>query len=123
MRLVSLVTLVLLAGASGCGGISGYGSTTGPGGGGHTLSISMSGAAFSPALDTVAAGSLVTWTNNDGVAHNVTAVPGSADTYASSNLAGSGTFSHTFLAAGTYVYYCTIHGTPTAGMRGTIVVQ
>ena len=120
MRLVSLVTLVLLAGASGCGGSS---DSMGPGSGGHTLSISMSGAAFSPALDTVAAGSLVTWTNNDGIAHNVTSAPGSADTYASSNLAASGTFSHTFATAGTYVYYCTIHGTPTAGMKATIVVQ
>jgi plastocyanin len=126
MRLVSLVTLVLLAGASGCGGSSGYGSSTGPGGGGgggHTLSISMTGSAFSPALDTVAAGSTVTWTNNDAVTHTVTSAPGSADTYSSGNVGGSGTFQHMFAAAGTYVYYCTIHGTPTAGMKATIVVQ
>jgi plastocyanin len=123
MRLVSLVTLVLLAGASGCGGSSGYGSTTGPGGGGHTLSLAMSGSAFSPALDTVAAGSTVTWTNNDAVTHTVTSAPGSADTYSSGNLGGAATFQHTFATAGTYVYYCTIHGTPTAGMKATIVVQ
>lgn len=124
MRLVSVVTLVVLAGVAGCGGSSGYGTTTGPGGGGggHTLSISLSGSAFSPTPDTVTAGSTVTWTNHDAFGHTVTSVPGSPDTY-NASLAPGGTFSHLFATAGTYGYYCTLHGTPTSGMRGTIVVQ
>ena len=32
-------------------------------------------------------------------------------------------FSQTFNSPGTYVYFCVVHGSPTAGMRGTIVVQ
>jgi len=120
MHKVSVAALVLVAGALGCGGSSG---TTGPSGGGHTTSLVMSGSAFSPSPDTVTAGATVTWTNHDGIAHTVTSAPGSADTYNSGNVAGSGTFSHTFNTVGTYDYYCTIHGTPTSGMRGTLVVK
>lgn len=124
MRLVSVVTIVLVAGVAGCGGSSGYSSSTGPGGAGsHTLSLSMSGSAFSPTLDSITAGSTVTWTNDDAFAHTVTSVPTSPDSYNSGSVAASGTFSHLFATAGTYVYYCTFHGTPTSGMRGTIVVQ
>ena len=32
------------------------------------------------------------------------------------------TYSHVFDQPGTYAYFCTIHGTATAGMIGTIVV-
>jgi plastocyanin len=32
------------------------------------------------------------------------------------------TYSRVFDRPGTYVYYCTIHGTPTAAMFGTITV-
>lgn len=33
------------------------------------------------------------------------------------------TYQFTFAAAGTYRYYCNVHGTPTSGMRGTVIVQ
>ena len=33
------------------------------------------------------------------------------------------TFSHSFNTPGTYLYFCSVHGSPTTGMRGTIVVQ
>ena len=65
----------------------------------------------------------MTWTNHDGFAHTVTSAPTSAGTYDSGNVGSSGTFQHAFTTAGTYVYYCKIHGTPTSGMRATIVVQ
>jgi plastocyanin len=120
MRKVSAAVLLLVAGVLGCGGSSG---TTGPSGGGRTTSLVMRGSAFSPSPDTVTAGATVTWTNQDAFNHTVTSAPGSADTYTSGNVAGGATFSHTFNAAGTYAYYCTIHGTPTTGMRGTIVVR
>jgi plastocyanin len=119
MRVAHAVTIVLLVAAFGCS------SGTGPGGGagGRTQSPAMRSTAFSPTPDTVAAGVAVTWTNNDGIVHTVTSAPGSADVFSSGNVAASGTFSHTFNTPGTYSYYCTIHGTPTSGMRGTIVVQ
>ena len=127
MRLASLVSLALLAGVAACGS-SGSSYTTAPGSGSgsgpgsHTMSVSMSGSAFSPSLDSVTAGSVVTWTNDDGFAHNVTSAPGSA-VYGSGDFGMGGTFQHTFSTPGTYVYYCTIHGTPTTGMHATIVVQ
>ncbi len=82
----------------------------------------MASSAFAPTPDTIAAGSTVTWTNNDGYGHTVTSVPGSAEVFDAS-VAGGANFAHTFSTPGTYTYYCKIHGTPTSGMRGTIVVQ
>jgi plastocyanin len=130
MRPVPMLVFTVLLGAVACGGGVGGGSymtspAPGPGAGpsGHTTSLIMSGAAFSPATDTVAAGSTVTWTNQDGFNHTVTAVPGSSDAFSSGAVASGASYSHMFSTAGTYAYYCTIHGTPTSGMRGTIVVR
>ena len=51
------------------------------------------------------------------------AVPVGASAISSGNVAGSGTFSTTFNTPGTYAYYCVFHGSPGAGMHGTIVVN
>jgi plastocyanin len=83
----------------------------------------MLNSAFVPSPDTVSAGATVTWTNQDAATHTVTSVPGSAETFSSGNVSAAATFSHTFNSAGTFNYYCAIHGTPTSGMRGTIVVE
>ena len=83
----------------------------------------MSGTAFSPSVDTVAVGANVTWTKQDGMAHNVTSSPGAPAAFSSASLANGATYAHVFAATGTYQYYCSFHGTPTSGMRGTIVVQ
>lgn len=124
MRPVPMMALILSVGIFGCSSSTSYGSGGGGGGGGggHTISPHMAGSAFSPTPDTVAVGATVTWTNNDGYGHTVTSSPGSAETF-NASVAGGASFSHTFNTAGTYNYYCTIHGTPTSGMRGTIVVK
>lgn len=77
-----------------------------------------------PAVDTVAAGTKVTWVwrNTGTVEHNVHAVgtptfPGSAD------LSGGSKFSYTFTTPGTYNYECTRPMHASLGMIGTIVVQ
>ena len=72
---------------------------------------------FSYRSDTVeiAAGTTVTWTNNDTVPHTATADDGSFD---SGSLGKGDSFSHTFDEPGTYPYFCAFH----TGMRGTIVV-
>jgi plastocyanin len=81
-----------------------------------TASVSINSFAFMPASLNVAAGSSVTWTNNQGsVPHTVTADDGSFD---SGRLAGGQTFSMTFNTAGTIAYHCNIH----PNMHGTIVV-
>ncbi len=116
---MSAVSLMLVVGVWGCGS---SGGSTGPTGGGHTPAVGMASSAFSPTPDTVAAGTTVTWTNNDGYGHTVTSAPGSPETY-NSGVPSHATYQHTFMIPGTYNYYCTIHGTPTSGMRGTIVVQ
>jgi amicyanin len=71
--------------------------------------------AFSPATVTVKAGSTVVWTNSDPVQHDITFDSGGI---ASSVLNHNDTFSHTFQAAGTYHYICSIH----PFMHGTVIV-
>jgi plastocyanin len=75
---------------------------------------------FSPSGFSTTAGSTVTWDWTGATPHNVTWVgagaPGPSPTQT------TGTYQRTFDAAGTYDYYCTIHGTPTTGMRGTVTV-
>jgi plastocyanin len=82
---------------------------------GGATAVSIKDFAFSPASDSVPTGSKVTWTNNDTTAHTVTFDDGSAD---SGNLAPGSTFDHTFAAAGTFAYHCTIH----SSMHGTVTV-
>lgn len=88
--------------------------------------VCMMSLAFNPSNLTISHGTTVTWKNGDAVNHQVASAIGSTDTYNSSFIAGGGTYSHTFATAGTYIYYCTIHGvdgTPPTGMHGTITVN
>ena len=78
------------------------GSTSAPAAAGTPVTIANF--AFSPADVTIKAGGTVTWTNNDNVSHTVTG----AD-FDSGPLAQGATFSHTFPAAGSFDYKCTIH--------------
>lgn len=64
----------------------------------------------------MAAGSTVTWTNEEGVAHTVTAVDGSFD---SPFLAADEQFSHLFAKPGTIEIFCRVH----AGMTGIVIVR
>ena len=77
--------------------------------------VSMINDSFSPRTLTVAAGTTVTWTNNDDDEHTATANDGS---FASPTMVLGNTFSNTFNTAGTYDYFCIFH----SGMTGTIVV-
>jgi plastocyanin len=75
---------------------------------------------FGPSALTVDAGTTVTWDWVGAAAHNVTWVGG---TPAASATQTSGTYTRNFAAAGSFDYYCTIHGTETTGMRGSVTVQ
>jgi plastocyanin len=80
---------------------------------------------FVPAALTVAAGTEVVFTNNGRNDHNI--VPPDDPAVAGwgvldTEFMPEDTYSHVFDRPGTYVYVCTIHGTATAGMFGTIVV-
>lgn len=85
--------------------------------------IVIENSVFSPTTKTVGMGAVVTWTNQDAVQHNIisTTVPSGAASF-NGSAAGSGSFQATVNSAGTYQYYCSIHGTPTTGMRGSISV-
>ena len=75
-----------------------------------------------PAVDTIPAGTAVTWTwsNTGSTPHSVES-EGTTTFASSAVLTGSGTtYSVTFTTPGTYEYDCAVHG---QAMSGTIVVQ
>ena len=122
-----LMILSLTAFLAACGGGSdstGPTTTTGGGGGGGggstpvaTTAVEMKGFAFTPTAIKVASGATVTWTNSDGVLHNVTfdgaAVP------ASGNFSSGAKAMVMPTTAGVYTYKCTLH----SGMTGSVTVQ
>src|SRR5215831_13923047 len=72
----------------------------------------LGAAAFAPDALTVDAGTTVTWTNTDSVAHTSTS---DASGWDSGIVAPGGQFSRSFQTAGTFTYHCAIH----PGMVGT----
>jgi plastocyanin len=82
-----------------------------------TSSVSLQSNLFNPADIVVSPSAVVTFTNNDGISHNVV--------FANQGIASiadwsSGNRTATMpVTPGTYTYTCTIH----AGMNGTVKVQ
>jgi plastocyanin len=85
-----------------------------------TADVSVQDNIFDDDYVVVAAGGTVTWTWAGSSQHDVTWV---SDELPDSPTQVAGTHSVTFDTPGTYVYYCSIHGSPTSGMRGTVVVK
>ena len=77
---------------------------------------------FEPANVTIPVGTTVTWNWVGGI-HNVMPTGNPAFTGSGNPVSAPHTFSQTFSSPGTYVYFCVVHGSPSGGMRGTIVVQ
>ena len=67
--------------------------------------------AFVPATKTVAAGTRITWTNNDTVPHSVTA---SDNHFDSGPIQPGQTFEWTADGSGTIAYHCIFHPSMTA---------
>ena len=80
--------------------------------------VGSGGNVFTPFSTNINVGDQVLWTWAGGT-HNVTSTNSA---WVASGNQSSGTFANTFTTAGNYFYYCTIHGTPTTGMRGEVVV-
>jgi plastocyanin len=112
MRIPRFMAMMAITAALG-GGAS-CGDSTGPGGN----SVSVEDNLFDPANLTVASATTVTWTWNGTVDHNVTWEGAGAP--APSPTQTTGTYTRSFSTAGTFDYFCTIHG---QGMSGTITVQ
>ena len=81
-----------------------------------TQTIHITGFAFSPKTATVAAGTTVTWVNDDNASHTSTSDTG---VWSSQTLNQTATYSFKFTTAGTYTYRCSFH----SGMTATITVQ
>lgn len=92
-----------------------------------TVTVHLVNFAFTPNPVTIHVGDTVhwVWDTND---HSTTSVAGSLESWDSGVQNSGATFDHTFTHAGTYVYYCVIHGSDNgngtaSGMAGTITVQ
>jgi Icc protein len=70
------------------------------------LQVVVDNFSFAPAITAVPVGTVVTWTNRDDVPHNIVSTE---KKFASPVLDTDEQFSHTFDAAGTYKYYCSLH--------------
>jgi plastocyanin len=87
--------------------------------------LSVRNSTQNPAVDTVAAGGTVTWTWAVAATnpHDVTST-GSPSFPSSTTQPQPFTYGPiTFTTPGTYSYFCTQHGAPSAGMWGRIVVR
>ena len=80
--------------------------------------VSIDNFTFSPAPITVAAGTTVTWTNNDDIPHMIVDAD-NPKTSKSPPLDTGDSYSHVFDKPGTYHYFCSLH----PHMQGTVVVK
>ena len=116
---IGLVFAALGTGLAACGGdepsssSSSSDTTTATSG----TKVSVQDNSYSPATLEVAKGDTVTFTNDGGIAHTVTAASGAQ--FDSGSLAPGATFEFTAEKAGTVSYVCTFH----PGMQGTIEVS
>jgi plastocyanin len=78
----------------------------GGGAGAQTARVSIAYISYSPAQVDVLTGDTVVWSNDSSREHTATADDGSWD---SGHIPRGMTFTHTFTAAGTWAYHCTIH--------------
>jgi plastocyanin len=71
---------------------------------------------------TITAGSTVRWSNDGTNRHDVVPAEGTAFGVKPDDFPPDATYSFTFGQPGTYPYYCTLHGTATRGMIGSVTV-
>jgi plastocyanin len=124
MQRRTVLRMLAIASLAACGGGGGADTTTGPatGGGsgngaGTSGDITVGNNFFSPATLTVAPGTTVTWGWAAGdTLHQIAFT----DNAPGSPKQSTGSFQRTFSTAGTYNYYCTVHGPQL--MSGTITV-
>ena len=87
-------------------------------------SVTASGFAFTPKSVTIKVGDSVSWTNPGSGGHNVKFTDGQFEVPSDPSPSWPPEVKRTFSAAGTYSYYCEIHGDAQGGgMSGTVVVE
>ncbi len=82
----------------------------------ETKEITIENYAYNPAQITIAAGTKITWTNKDKIAHTAT---GDDKSFDSGLLKTNAQFSKVFSSPGKFAYHCTPH----PNMKAQIVVQ
>jgi len=80
-----------------------------------TIPVAIKSLAFNPATVTIHAGDSVTWTNNDGFDHTVTADGGAFN----ATIHSGQSFTVKFNSVGQFPYHCAIH----LSMHGKVIVQ
>ncbi|MGH2808751.1 MAG: plastocyanin/azurin family copper-binding protein [Actinomycetota bacterium] len=84
------------------------------------ITVSATDDVFTPETIRIDPGDTVSWSNDGETVHTVTADNGSFD---SGTMAAGDTFTFAFRDAGTYSYYCAVHGAAGGvGMAGTVIV-
>ena len=128
MRSTTWIAAAALVALAACGGSTGPsgGGVTGGGPAGHVVVgniffRSASNGSQNPAVDTIAAGSTVTWNWNAAGSHSIQST-GTPNIFRNSVVMSDANSSYTvtFQNAGTYTYDCGVHGSL---MTGRIVVQ
>ena len=123
MRNTTWILATALLSLAACGG------ATSPDGGGAVGQVTVGDTFFrsarngtqNPAVDTIVAGTSVTWTWNGG-SHSIqsTGLPPEVFRNSVVLVGANATYSVTFRTPGTYPYQCMVHG---SAMTGSIVVQ
>jgi len=131
MRSTQLIVAAAVFSLAACGTVTSPdgGSGGGGGGGGPVGQVTVANNFFrsahngsqNAAVDTIAAGSTVTWSWNAAGSHSIQSTGLPPEVFRNSVvMAGANsTYSVTFRTAGTYPYQCQVHG---AAMTGRIVV-
>jgi plastocyanin len=126
MRRLSTAGVLACLALAGCGGGDDGGSGGGPastipaGGAtasGNVVTVSMRNIKFVPHDVTAKAGQTIRWTNDDAVAHTVTARSGAS--FDSGTVSPGKTFTTKVVKTGKIAYVCQIH----PGQTGTITVR
>lgn len=111
-HVAAIATSAALAFACGDGTPTGGGGPPGP-----TAAVDVRDNFFSPQSTPLTVGGTVTWTWQGSNPHNVTFDPNDSPQSATQS---AGTYVRQFQTAGTFTYYCTVHG---RSMSGSVVVQ
>jgi plastocyanin len=116
----SLLIGALALATAACGGGSDGGEPTTPAV--SSDSVSAFDNRFEPERIRIVAGTEVTWTNEGRNDHNIVPVDDESWGVDPDGFAPGDVYRYTFEQPGIYEYFCSLHGSPDAGMTGAVEV-